>query len=469
MPSSAARSAAACSRPPRAASSSLRTSSGDAFSSVRRNSAARGPSRMLARLPLAILEDLLRQLAVRIGRRAIRIVLKDRHALHGGFREPDGLPDAGCEHSVPEVLLEDLDGLLRVNRPGVDERGQNALDLDVRIQVLANHRERVLQLDQPPHRQILALHGDDHLVGGRQGVDRQQSETRRRVDADEVVVLENRPERLLERALAADLRRHRDLRAGEVDRRARDVDLALADDLADRRVVDEHVVHRHLERVGVDPLRHRQVALRVEVHAEDAVPRLGEGDREVEGRCGLGDAALLVGEDDDLGLAIHGVAPVCVRIGHQRLYSHGERGILPRRYPQAPMEGLLDKRLLFVTGKGGVGKSTVAAALGLVAARRGLRTIVAEIAGQDRLARALARDGAGGGFEETELAPGLSTISIDPQHALNEYLRLQMPARPMADLLTSSRMFQYFTAATPGMRELVTIGKVWELAQLERR
>ena len=133
------------------------------------------------------------------------------------------------------------------------------------------------------------------------------------------------------------------------------------------------------------------------------------------------------------------------------------------------MEGLLDKRLLFVTGKGGVGKSTVAAALGLVAARRGLRTIVAEIAGQDRLARALARDGAGGGFEETELAPGLSTISIDPQHALNEYLRLQMPARPMADLLTSSRMFQYFTAATPGMRELVTIGKVWELAQLERR
>jgi anion-transporting ArsA/GET3 family ATPase len=132
-----------------------------------------------------------------------------------------------------------------------------------------------------------------------------------------------------------------------------------------------------------------------------------------------------------------------------------------------PMDGLLDKRLLFVTGKGGVGKSTVAAALGLVAARVGLRTIVAEIAGQDRLARALAGDG--GGFEERELADDLYAISIDPQHALSEYLRLQMPARPMADLLTSSRMFQYFTAATPGMRELVTIGKVWELAQLERR
>src|SRR5215208_1704627 len=88
------------------ASASWAASFGRSSGSVRRNSAARGPSRMLARLPLAILEDLLRQLAVRVGRRAIRIVLKDRHALHGGFREPDGLPDAGGEHAVPEVLLE---------------------------------------------------------------------------------------------------------------------------------------------------------------------------------------------------------------------------------------------------------------------------------------------------------------------------------------------------------------------------
>jgi anion-transporting ArsA/GET3 family ATPase len=132
------------------------------------------------------------------------------------------------------------------------------------------------------------------------------------------------------------------------------------------------------------------------------------------------------------------------------------------------MQGLLDKRLLFVTGKGGVGKSTVAAALGLVAARHGLRTIVAEIAGQDRVARALAGDGAGG-FEERKLADDLFAISIDPNQALTEYLRLQIPVRPMADLLTSSRMFQYFAAATPGMREMLTIGKVWELAQLQRR
>jgi anion-transporting ArsA/GET3 family ATPase len=56
------------------------------------------------------------------------------------------------------------------------------------------------------------------------------------------------------------------------------------------------------------------------------------------------------------------------------------------------MPALLDKRLLFVTGKGGVGKSTVAIALGLVAARRGLRTIVAELAAQSRVPQSFAHE-----------------------------------------------------------------------------
>jgi anion-transporting ArsA/GET3 family ATPase len=128
---------------------------------------------------------------------------------------------------------------------------------------------------------------------------------------------------------------------------------------------------------------------------------------------------------------------------------------------------LLDKRLIFVTGKGGVGKSTVAITLGLLAARRGLRTIVAEVARQDRVAHAFGHDDSH--FREVELAPSLFTISIDPQQALEEYLAFQLRIKPLADLLSSSRMFQYFAAATPGLSELVTIGKVWELAQLERR
>jgi anion-transporting ArsA/GET3 family ATPase len=117
-----------------------------------------------------------------------------------------------------------------------------------------------------------------------------------------------------------------------------------------------------------------------------------------------------------------------------------------------------------VTGKGGVGKTTVAAAVGLVAARRGLRTIVAEVARRDDVSRAFG----GEGIQEEELAPGLHHLSIDPERAMELYLTDQLPAA-LAELLSSSRTFTYLAAATPGMRELLTVGKVWELAQEDRR
>jgi anion-transporting ArsA/GET3 family ATPase len=129
------------------------------------------------------------------------------------------------------------------------------------------------------------------------------------------------------------------------------------------------------------------------------------------------------------------------------------------------VSGLLDRRLIFVTGKGGVGKSTVASALGLLAARRGLRTIVAELQSQERLQQAF--EHRGDRFVEVELAPRLFTISIDPQHAMEEYLEVK--AGPVGHALGSSRLFHVFAMATPGMRELLSMGKVWELAQLQRR
>ncbi len=127
---------------------------------------------------------------------------------------------------------------------------------------------------------------------------------------------------------------------------------------------------------------------------------------------------------------------------------------------------LLDRTLLYVTGKGGVGKTTVAASLGMAAAAEGKRTIVCEVAEQDRVSRAFAREGVRREVE-VELAENLWAITIDPTMALREWLGRQLPG-PALRLMTGSAAFGHFVAAAPGAKELITISKVWELAQLER-
>ena len=114
-------------------------------------------------------------------------------------------------------------------------------------------------------------------------------------------------------------------------------------------------------------------------------------------------------------------------------------------------------------GKGGVGKSTVSAALGLASARAGRRTLVVEVAGQQRLSR-LFRAAEVGHEDPAELAPDLFGISIDAEQATEEYLAGQLRLGPLVDMLTRSKAFHTFAAAAPGLPELVTVGKVWKLA-----
>jgi anion-transporting ArsA/GET3 family ATPase len=138
---------------------------------------------------------------------------------------------------------------------------------------------------------------------------------------------------------------------------------------------------------------------------------------------------------------------------------------------------LLERKLIVVTGKGGVGKTTVSAALGLLAAREGLRTIVVEViggseegqaAGTDRLAALLDRPETPLHGIETELREGLLWgLSIDRDRVLAEWLRA-VGGRVPARVLTSSSSFQYLIAAAPGAREMLSMVKVWELAEGRR-
>jgi anion-transporting ArsA/GET3 family ATPase len=152
-----------------------------------------------------------------------------------------------------------------------------------------------------------------------------------------------------------------------------------------------------------------------------------------------------------------------------RGYSHDHPLFLP--LPEiarnCPVTDLLDKRVVFVTGKGGVGKTTVAVALGLRAASEGKRTIVCEVSSQENASRMF--DHTEVGFHEIEMEENLWSISIDPDESMREYVLLQLKVRAMRDMLFRSRIFNYLAAATPGLKELVTIGKIWELAQLDRK
>ena len=123
-------------------------------------------------------------------------------------------------------------------------------------------------------------------------------------------------------------------------------------------------------------------------------------------------------------------------------------------------------RLVVITGKGGVGKSTIAAALGLRCAARGLRTVLVELGGRRVMPELLEVPAAAPG-DEVELAPQLWNATIEPDRALLEWLGA-MGGRIPARLLTARASFRYFAAAAPGASELVSLVKVWELTQTER-
>jgi anion-transporting ArsA/GET3 family ATPase len=130
------------------------------------------------------------------------------------------------------------------------------------------------------------------------------------------------------------------------------------------------------------------------------------------------------------------------------------------------MASLLDRKLLVVTGKGGVGKTTIAAAIGLLAARNGLRTIVVEVGDHSRLAELFAIGEPKPGVE-IELADDLASITIDPDRVLLEWVQ-QLGGRIPGRVLASSGTFQYFAAAAPGAKELFGMVKIWELTQGRR-
>jgi anion-transporting ArsA/GET3 family ATPase len=125
---------------------------------------------------------------------------------------------------------------------------------------------------------------------------------------------------------------------------------------------------------------------------------------------------------------------------------------------------LLDRKLLFVTGKGGVGKTTIAAALGQLASARGQRTLLCEVDAKGNLAGAFETGPTE--FVEREIAPGLWAMSMDTEASLKEYLRLQLKLPLLSRIGPLARTFDFVANAAPGVKEILTVGKVcWEVRE----
>ena len=126
--------------------------------------------------------------------------------------------------------------------------------------------------------------------------------------------------------------------------------------------------------------------------------------------------------------------------------------------------GLLDRRLLFVTGKGGVGKSTVAAALAMLAADHGKRVLLVEVDAKGNLTDLFERPPVG--FKPEVVAPGVSAMTMHTEASLQEYLRLNLRIPVIGRIGPIARMLDFVASAAPGVRELLTVGKVcWEVRE----
>lgn len=122
------------------------------------------------------------------------------------------------------------------------------------------------------------------------------------------------------------------------------------------------------------------------------------------------------------------------------------------------MSRLIDKRVIFFSGKGGVGKSTITWASGLCCARLGKKTLIIEIfpSNLPKLFGIKALE-----YKPKEISDNLFAMHLDPYEALEEYMTRMLKFKPVVKMFLRSKVFRSLSDVAPAWRELITLGKIW--------
>ncbi|HVE76302.1 MAG TPA: ArsA family ATPase [Actinomycetota bacterium] len=126
------------------------------------------------------------------------------------------------------------------------------------------------------------------------------------------------------------------------------------------------------------------------------------------------------------------------------------------------LDAVLNRRLLIISGKGGVGKTTVTGALGILAARHDLRVLLVEFDGRDSLSNLFEIGRLGP--EPVQLRYNLQAINVSPEEALKEYFEVQLHMKRIARPLITSQLVDAVTSSAPGLRDILMLGKIWYMA-----
>ena len=123
------------------------------------------------------------------------------------------------------------------------------------------------------------------------------------------------------------------------------------------------------------------------------------------------------------------------------------------------MSSLFDKRLILVLGKGGVGRSTVSAALAAVAAQRGRKTLLYQTNAKDRFSQFLG--GPQVGVDPVQMRENLFAINTDAAHAIREYGLMVLRFERVYKMVFENRVTKHFLRAIPGLDDYSLLGKAW--------